>query len=69
MMFLGMAPFGAFFVGATADRFGAPVTVAAGGAVCALAAAILAIRLPRLREQAHALVAAQRPATGASAEG
>ena len=30
MMFMGMAPFGAFFGGALAHRFGAPITVASG---------------------------------------
>src|SRR6516162_3644408 len=40
MMFMGMAPFGAFFAGALADRVGAPVTLslgaiaALGGAAC-----------------------------------
>jgi MFS family permease len=34
MMFMGMAPFGAFFGGALAHRVGAPVTVAVGGVAC-----------------------------------
>ncbi len=48
MMFLGMAPFGAFFAGASAQRIGAPATVAAGGSVCIIAAAYFARRLPAL---------------------
>ncbi len=34
MMFMGMAPFGAFFAGAIAHRIGAPWTVAIGGVAC-----------------------------------
>src|SRR5215467_11424925 len=33
MMFMGMAPFGALFAGVLANRLGAPITVALGGAV------------------------------------
>jgi predicted MFS family arabinose efflux permease len=60
MMFLGMAPFGAFLAGAAASRLGAPAAVAAGGVVCALAASVLAFRLPSLRAEARELVAAQQ---------
>src|SRR6202790_1096184 len=38
MMFMGMAPFGAFFGGALAHRFGAPITVAVGGIACVFGA-------------------------------
>ena len=48
-MFVGMAPLGAFQAGAVAERFGAPLAVAAGGAVSALAVAVLAWRVPELR--------------------
>ena len=34
MMFMGMAPFGAFFAGAIAHHLGAPWTVALGGVAC-----------------------------------
>jgi len=34
MMFIGMSPFGALLAGAAAARFGAPVTVEAGGLLC-----------------------------------
>ncbi len=42
MTFLGLAPFGAFLAGASAQRFGAAVTVCVGGGVCVLAAAYFA---------------------------
>ena len=48
-MFVGMAPIGAFQAGAVAERFGAPLAVAAGGVVSALAVAVLAWRVPELR--------------------
>ena len=38
MMFMGMAPFGAFFGGALAHHVGAPITVAIGGVACVLGA-------------------------------
>ena len=38
MMFMGMAPFGALFGGALAQRAGAPVTVAVGGVACMIGA-------------------------------
>ncbi len=64
MMFLGMAPFGAFFAGASAQRIGAPRTVMIGGSVCILAAAYFARRLPALRDEARALVAANQAGGG-----
>jgi MFS family permease len=48
-MFVGMAPIGAFQAGAVAERFGAPLAVAAGGVVSALAVVVLAWRVPELR--------------------
>jgi MFS family permease len=64
MMFLGMAPFGAFFAGAAAQRIGAPATELAGGAVCIVAALYFARRLPALRTEARALVAANEAGAG-----
>jgi predicted MFS family arabinose efflux permease len=58
MMFLGMAPFGALFAGAVAERIGAPMTVSIGGVVCLIAGAIFALRLPALRGPARQLVVA-----------
>jgi MFS family permease len=51
-MFVGMAPFGAFLVGLVAERYGAPVAVAGGGSIIALAVAIAAWRVPELRRAA-----------------
>lgn len=49
MMFIGMTPFGALLAGSLAERFGAPVTVLAGGVICATGAAIFTTRLKSLR--------------------
>jgi MFS family permease len=68
MMFMGMAPFGAFFGGALADRIGAPITVALGGIVCVGAALLFGLRLPMIRVQARQLVLAQAMAGGEPAE-
>lgn len=50
MSFLGMAPFGSLFAGLLAGAIGASGTVLVGGLACILAAAVFALRLPRLRE-------------------
>jgi MFS family permease len=52
MMFMGMAPFGAFFGGALAHRIGAPITVAIGGVTCFLGAIWFGRALPDLRLEA-----------------
>jgi len=64
MMFMGMAPAGALLAGVAAERFGAPLTVAAGGAVCLAGAAAFAVWLPRLRAGARSLIVAQGLAGG-----
>jgi MFS family permease len=56
MTFMGMAPLGALLAGALAGHFGAPLTVAVGGAISVVAAVFFASRIPALREQARALV-------------
>ena len=48
MMFMGMAPFGALLAGGLAERFGAPLTVGAGGLTCLAGAAVFATRLKSL---------------------
>jgi MFS family permease len=58
MMFMGMAPLGALLAGAAATKFGAPVTVAAGGAVCLAGALVFARHLPSLRAEARQMVVA-----------
>ena len=49
-VFVGMAPFGAFLFGLVAEHVGVPHTLAAGGAIVALAVVITAIRVPELRQ-------------------
>ena len=69
MMFMGMAPFGAFFGGALADKLGAPVTVAIGGVASVLGAVIFGKTLPSFRTEARALILAQGVAGGEPAGG
>lgn len=64
MMFMGMAPIGSLLAGASADRIGAPWTVAAGGLVCMAGAGIFSIWLPRIRVHARRLIVAQQMAGG-----
>jgi len=64
MMFMGMAPFGALFGGALAQRAGAPMTVAVGGIACVLGAIWFARGLPALRIEARRLIIAQGLAGG-----
>ncbi|HSE98495.1 MAG TPA: MFS transporter [Blastocatellia bacterium] len=48
MSLMGMAPFGSLLAGGVAARLGAPMTVAAGGILCILAAALSMSSLGRL---------------------
>jgi MFS family permease len=64
MMFMGMAPFGAFFGGALAHRIGAPITVAVGGVACVIGAIWFGRALPELRIEARRLIIAQGLAGG-----
>jgi MFS family permease len=64
MMFIGMAPFGSLLAGAAADRIGAPATVACGGVISIIAAAVFWMRLPRIRPDARRLILAQQMAAG-----
>ena len=64
MMFMGMAPFGAFFGGALAHRIGAPITVAIGGATCVVGAILFGRALPTMRIEARRLIVAQGLAGG-----
>ena len=64
MMFMGMAPFGAFFGGALANRVGAPMTVAVGGIACVFGAIWFGRALPELRIEARRLIVAQGLAGG-----
>jgi len=59
MMFMGMSPLGAILAGAAADKIGAPMTVALGGA-CAITGAIAFARhLPKIRVEARRLLSEQ----------
>ena len=67
-MFMGMAPAGALLAGVMADRFGAPFTVAAGGAVAIAGSLVFSLRLPAFRPEAHRLIAAQHMVAGDPAD-
>jgi MFS family permease len=64
MMFIGMAPIGALFAGAVADRIGAPWTVAFGGVGAIMGSAVFARNLPKIRVEARQLIIAQGIAGG-----
>ncbi|MBA3553247.1 MAG: MFS transporter [Gemmatimonadales bacterium] len=59
MTFMGMAPIGALLAGVAAGSLGAPVTIAAGGAVSIVAALLFWRRLPELTPEARRLVREQ----------
>jgi MFS family permease len=65
MMFMGMAPFGAFFAGALADRLGAPLTVTIGAVACVAGSMLFGLKLPKLRVEARRLILAQQEVGGA----
>jgi MFS family permease len=64
MMFMGMAPLGSLFAGAAATGIGAPMAVGLGAAVALIGAALFAVRLPKIRGEARALIVAQTLAGG-----
>jgi MFS family permease len=64
MMFMGMAPFGAFIGGAMAHRIGAPITVASGGIACVIGAIWFGRALPAMGIEANRLIIAQGIAAG-----
>lgn len=49
MAFQGVAPFGSLIAGAVASRIGVPFTLAIGGAICMLGAAVFDFQLPAIR--------------------
>lgn len=53
MAFMGMAPFGSLLAGSLASRVGSPATVALGGVVCIVGAAVFARKLPAMHEVLH----------------
>ncbi|HEX6806188.1 MAG TPA: MFS transporter [Terriglobales bacterium] len=64
MMFMGMAPFGAFFGGALADSIGAATTVSMGAIAAIGGAALFGLRLPKMRGEARRLIIAQQMVGG-----
>jgi len=68
MMFMGMAPFGALFGGALAERLGAPLTVLMGAVACIGGASLFGMRLPNLRVEARQLILEQAMAGGEPAQ-
>ena len=67
MMFMGMAPFGAFFAGAIAHNIGAPWTISIGGIACIGGSAVFASKLAQFRQEARELIIAQTMEGGAPA--
>jgi len=59
MMFMGMAPMGSLLAGGMAARIGAPWTVAIGGVVAIIGAAVFSRHLPKVRVEARELLIAQ----------
>lgn len=51
MAYIGTSPLGSLLLGVTAQRFGAPITIAAGAILCLVAAAAFGRQLPSFREQ------------------
>jgi MFS family permease len=64
MMFMGMAPFGALLAGAIAKGFGAPLTVALGGATCIAGSLVFGSKWRGMRTQARELIVAQGMRSG-----
>ncbi|ABF41381.1 major facilitator superfamily (MFS) transporter [Candidatus Koribacter versatilis Ellin345] len=64
MMFMGMAPFGALFAGAIAERIGAPWTVAVGGVACICGGLFFRRNLATFRDGARKMVLAQQMVGG-----
>jgi MFS family permease len=64
MMFMGMAPFGSLFAGASAEHLGATFTVSIGAVACMGAAFLFFFHLPKIRVEARQLILAQDVAGG-----
>ena len=67
MMFMGMAPFGAFFAGAIAHKIGAPWTITTGGLACICGSSVFASKLSSFRQEARELIIAQTMEGGSPA--
>jgi MFS family permease len=60
MVIIGMAPFGGLLAGLVADGLGAPMTVATGGLICLIAAAIFWTQLAGIRVHMRRMIEQQR---------
>ena len=60
MVIVGMAPIGGLLAGLVADRLGAPVTVAVGGVICLISAAVFWTQLAGIRVHMRRMLAEQR---------
>ncbi len=56
MVFMGVAPFGAFLGGVLAEKLGAPLTISSGALGCVAASVFFLTRLPWLRIEARKLL-------------
>jgi MFS family permease len=68
MTFMGMAPMGALLAGSLAHRLGAPMTVALGGVVAIVGAAVFGSKLSAIRPAAREMIVAQQMSGGAPAQ-
>ncbi len=50
MAFIGTAPFGSLLAGTLAEKIGVPYTLAIGGSLCVLGAAVFALKIPDMRK-------------------
>ena len=50
MAFIGTAPFGSLLAGSLAEKIGVPYTLAIGGSLCVLGAAIFTLKMPDMRK-------------------
>jgi len=68
MVFMGLAPFGALFAGASAERIGSPRTVIVGAAAAAVGAVWFGAYLPKISGEARRLIIAQTVLGGEPAQ-
>jgi len=68
MMFMGMAPFGAFLAGVMAHHIGAPMTLTIGGLCCLAGSATFASYMPGWRSEARQLIVGQQMVGGDPAQ-
>lgn len=67
MMFMGMAPLGALLAGTLAEKFGAPQTIAIGGAACVIGSIIFSLLLPKHLDEGRKMIVAMQMVGGVPA--